>query len=1136
MTFMTPSKEKDVGKKSGSVSTEVAVARGSGAKTNHSMLSAGDEDNAIIIPDSETDATQNDKPLVLFGQTLLRPEENSPARNESAGPKNATKFTVDEAEMEVDVVPETECLDSPQEAQDEMLEDGQKDSDLDTSLQTQESENILTGFQKNDTRQRRSSRSSLKEKGKPLSITDEEVTQAVKKRRRGQPSLQGTKPMLQQNDEKKSLGEGFQKLDSWVVKSSKKSTSPEAPVVIVEDTQQFSPVLSKESNVNNKEKETTFCVEETPCKVSEECSVVEQNEKDKTTKTLFQTEESEQPDGGDEKAVLVAESEVHDAAKELPNSSEFVPDSQDVKQLQLEKDSLMLKPFVQLERLTKEEIERSGSSSSEDWGVTKVAQGRSRPIVKKVRRRSSIKFSKASQGKDPLAGISPVNIDDIIPSSQDSFGFGVSQEMVKDCEGSIVIVSQSERQSANQASQDESHMNMEHCLSDIITKDDKAFVVEMKPLSCSELDLKDSAQTKSSEEILVSGIPDISPVELSSDTSVNSQATIIERPRRRRSVKDLPQIKDSYTDSSQSQDHGQSELPQKKRRKASQEKSASESLSIEEESGVKTPQGSSRRPKRCRSLPKRFSNSILQLSPSRADKMTGENLKQEDDDATFNPRPEATFTGQASASSQEFEPNPEPQEQQDKAEIKEEVDKQDTVKKSRRKGRRGSAKSVNLSEVVNKKCNLDVETDSEDDIPINMLKATSIGEKSDCKLLSEDEDNLPLVRLTPRDVEPEQQDPTSSAEPAPEDHPSSHDDQRSCDIFSGSEVTSVPSETDTDKKKNSQTKKTAKTKKIYKKTNYQLKNLKINMKTSPTHRSPSSRLSLNNIKLKQRKSPLACKGHLQSKSVTPPRRRPKREGKITANSEVKGEMQEEITNKRSEKAASPQASASKDTTVSLEGKKDALSPQKQDTSMSNKIKSQLEQEESPKKGVTSPKKAVTSPSKESMPASPRRSPRKLYEESPQKSSLSPTRRSAWRRVDLPETPTSATKHQSRARLILERSKLFASRSSGSLFDKKKFTALKPSDQTDKAGMVTSGILKTPGACSSPEKGTEAVSSPPSVKVLVLACSPTFRPVRIQHICSPSASPSAGILKKRKLSGEKPVDSPSPPNKVSLLVF
>ena len=43
----------------------------------------------------------------------------------------------------------------------------------------------------------------------------------------------------------------------------------------------------------------------------------------------------------------------------------------------------------------------------------------------------------------------------------------------------------------------------------------------------------------------------------------------------------------------------------------------------------------------------------------------------------------------------------------------------------------------------------------------------------------------------------------------------------------------------------------------------------------------------------------------------------------------------------------------------------------------------------------------------------------------------------------------------------------------------------------------------------------------------------FRPIHLPRIYSPSASPSAGILRKRRLSGSSPLDSPSPPYKVSI---
>lgn len=82
------------------------------------------------------------------------------------------------------------------------------------------------------------------------------------------------------------------------------------------------------------------------------------------------------------------------------------------------------------------------------------------------------------------------------------------------------------------------------------------------------------------------------------------------------------------------------------------------------------------------------------------------------------------------------------------------------------------------------------------------------------------------------------------------------------------------------------------------------------------------------------------------------------------------------------------------------------------------------------------------------------------------------------------------------------------------------------------------LKKSPGnnatsSAASPEKdsGFESSmsnknSSPPQRQ--------SFRPVNLPRIYSPSASPSAGILKRRRVTmDESPVNSPSPPNKVTI---
>ena len=61
-------------------------------------------------------------------------------------------------------------------------------------------------------------------------------------------------------------------------------------------------------------------------------------------------------------------------------------------------------------------------------------------------------------------------------------------------------------------------------------------------------------------------------------------------------------------------------------------------------------------------------------------------------------------------------------------------------------------------------------------------------------------------------------------------------------------------------------------------------------------------------------------------------------------------------------------------------------------------------------------------------------------------------------------------------------------------------------------------------------GGRSRDSSPAKPTLVCA-SPKIQPLRVAHVFSPSASPSAGILKRRRLSGDHTKETPSPPNKV-----
>ena len=134
-----------------------------------------------------------------------------------------------------------------------------------------------------------------------------------------------------------------------------------------------------------------------------------------------------------------------------------------------------------------------------------------------------------------------------------------------------------------------------------------------------------------------------------------------------------------------------------------------------------------------------------------------------------------------------------------------------------------------------------------------------------------------------------------------------------------------------------------------------------------------------------------------------------------------------------------------------------------------------------------------------------------------------------RPFDTPETPTSASKFTSRSQYILERSRrICLAKASPSPLSGRKLLVPKKSPRS---------ILKNSPNTKSPEKASgplAAIHNSPQASKLSTHSSgspPTFRPIQVPKIYSPSASPSAGILKRRRLSGDTPAESPSPPNKV-----
>ena len=431
-----------------------------------------------------------------------------------------------------------------------------------------------------------------------------------------------------------------------------------------------------------------------------------------------------------------------------------------------------------------------------------------------------------------------------------------------------------------------------------------------------------------------------------------------------------------------------------------------------------------------------------------------------------------------------------------------------------------------LEKVVSKDCNLDVASDSDDDVPIVLSKPQKKKvEEKDKEIVvtdvtsGETDDDVPLTMYKQNSKES-----ASLPQTGVKDSEIAHSDKLLAeqdddivsveDIFDDSARTSTPSKPAIKGKA--------------KKSSGILSNLAINMKTtSPVNKRLRSKGSLKlnrsmNSLQKRKRSPVnPFSQKPRSKSVSPTKRlkRLKKEPTVV--------VIEDSQDKEIELMKGTELSSSDGSEPAAEA-----GPSQADT------KPAAEEDGEPES--TEPV-VIVDPTLKDIKGTPRRSPRKLLkEESPQKSSLSPTRRPVTQSIEMPETPTSATKHQSRASLILERSKLFSAPRTSSMYDKKKFTTLKPAAaDTVIEDLISPGksILKPTAAKAEEASGSGVVgtdvraSPPPPTKPTGAESSPSFRPVQIPRIYSPSASPSAGILKKRKLNSEVPTDSPSPPNKV-----
>lgn len=146
-----------------------------------------------------------------------------------------------------------------------------------------------------------------------------------------------------------------------------------------------------------------------------------------------------------------------------------------------------------------------------------------------------------------------------------------------------------------------------------------------------------------------------------------------------------------------------------------------------------------------------------------------------------------------------------------------------------------------------------------------------------------------------------------------------------------------------------------------------------------------------------------------------------------------------------------------------------------------------------------------------------------------------------RKRDSPNTPTSGkaavrkTIMMSRASLILQRAHMVINKTSPPSLKKRGYGLRSPIKFGHSQG-ARPGILKSPNT--TPSKADAEVAStageisskgsPPAASM--------FRPIHLPKIYSPSASPSAGILRKRKFTAGAAADTPSPPYKVNHLCW
>ncbi len=443
----------------------------------------------------------------------------------------------------------------------------------------------------------------------------------------------------------------------------------------------------------------------------------------------------------------------------------------------------------------------------------------------------------------------------------------------------------------------------------------------------------------------------------------------------------------------------------------------------------------------------------------------------------------------------------------------------DTISKNEK------AKLRNIDEIISKRCNLD--SDSDDEKPLNLL----------CKELEAVSDDVPLGQLGQQNIlltqkGKDKKDAKDKNEAIPDvkvdscgdlfdamdniTQKSEIDDseETAMDVSldqSGSESLSDSQSSQTKRKKHG---KISRIQSLEKK-------LEIDMKPSPSKKQTRANKSVD-----RRRSTTPRNRSVKPKKKVSQRRRslPEHKMKATKDSQI---TQDSIINiEELPKVENLGIKKGDDTSEitkpaeNCESSKDEEGEREEDKISHVSFKDIIAEAETVKKSQkkVSPRSILTN-----------RSPGKKAQKS-----ISPPKRGKL--VDMPETPTSAKKYQSRASYILEKARihLLSKSNSPAAMGKKKFTMIKPSVCGSPRVLIQPkhGILKGATSLDHVGQNTDATKSPPPSRLRGVPDSPTFRPVHMPRIYSPSASPSAGILKRRRLSGELPADSPSPPNKVS----